>query len=585
MAYKCIYDPLSELMNYFSKNNDMLVEKSDTKKVKLSIEDKLKKRIIDGDKSGIDEDLNEALKKYTAIEIINSLLLEGMKTVGELFGSGQMQLPFVLKSAEFMKASVKYLEPYMEKNVNVSSKGTIILATVKGDVHDIGKNLVDIILTNNGYKVINLGIKCPIESMLNSYNENNADAIGMSGLLVKSTVIMKENLELMNERNLKIPVILGGAALTRRYVEGDLRNLYNGDVYYANDAFDGLKHMENISADNKSSLEEKKVQINFTKSQDKITSKESVQVNESDTKNFINPNVSKENDIPVPPFLGCRTVNDISPDEIYKYINEVALFRGSWNIYKGNKTQDEYDKLIKKEIRPKFNDIKEKAKIDKLINPILIYGYFPAVSEGNKLFILKPKLKNIELHNIWENINPIELNTNLTYKDFEEYVTFDFPRQNKGKFLCISDYIKSKESKMLDIVPFIIVTVGKNATEYTKKLYDNNEYQDYLYFHGFSVEVTEALAEYWHKEIRKELNIHHKDASDIKKLFQQGYQGSRYSFGYPACPNLEDNKQLFKILKPERIGITMTEEWQMVPEQTTNAIILHHPEAKYFFVR
>jgi 5-methyltetrahydrofolate--homocysteine methyltransferase len=607
---KCVYDPLKELMEYYADKKT--VKRDTTNDENLSIEEKLKNRIIDGDKIGIDAELDTALKTYSAIEIINDLLLDGMKVVGELFGSGQMQLPFVLQSAECMKTAVKYLEPFMDKVEGDNSKGTIILATVKGDVHDIGKNLVDIILTNNGYKVINLGIKCAIETMLSAYEEHKADAIGMSGLLVKSTAIMKENLELMNQRGLEIPVILGGAALTKRFVEGDLRALYKGDVYYANDAFDGLKFMEFI-VDHKrkgvrpqlevyidprgrtqlppdSLLQKEKsdlgasmdTSMNLIKKQEHDADFKKEVEYDKERKSFVmKSNVSQDAPVPNPPFFGSKIVEDVRLDKIYDYINEVALFRGSWNVYKGKSSEEEYKELIQKEIVPVFNELKLQAKRGNLLTPKVIYGYFPCQSYDNELIVYKPKgLSGNDLYKEWN----LDFN-NLSLDDLEEWQHFNFPRQNKDRHLCISDFFKAKNTGKLDVVAFQIVTAGEKATEYAQKLYGENRYQDYLYFHGFAVETTEALAEYWHKIVRMELGIADKDSQDIKKIFSQGYQGSRYSFGYPACPNLEDNKQMFEMLRPERIGIELTEEFQMVPEQTTNAIIVHHPEAKYFFVR
>jgi 5-methyltetrahydrofolate--homocysteine methyltransferase len=608
---RCVYDPLQELMEYYA---DKKTEKRDTSNdVNLPIEEKLKNRIIDGDKIGIDSELLEALKKYSALEIINDILLDGMKVVGELFGSGQMQLPFVLQSAECMKTAVAYLEPYMDKVEGDNSKGIVILATVKGDVHDIGKNLVDIILTNNGYKVINLGIKCSIETMLAAYEEHKADAIGMSGLLVKSTAIMKENLELMNQRGLEIPVILGGAALTKRFVEGDLRALYKGDVYYANDAFDGLKFMASIVEHKRKGvrpelpiyidprgrkqlppdmlLEKEKTDIgasmdtslNLIKKQEEDADFKKEIEYDKERKTFIRKsNISTDAPVPVPPFLGSKIVEDIRLDKLYDYINEVALFRGSWNVYKGKSTEEEYKKLIDEQIVPVFNELKLQCKRENLLTPKVIYGYFPCQSYDDELIIYKPKgISEEELHTEWKNFDF----KNLTPDNVEEWQHFNFPRQNKDRHLCISDFFKSKSSGQLDIAAFQIVTVGEKATEHAQKLYGENRYQDYLYFHGFAVETTEALAEYWHKIVRMELGISGKDSPEIKKLFSQGYQGSRYSFGYPACPNLEDNKQMFELLHPERLGVELTEEFQMVPEQTTNAIIVHHPEAKYFFVR
>ncbi|MFA5012820.1 MAG: vitamin B12 dependent-methionine synthase activation domain-containing protein [Ignavibacteria bacterium] len=567
---RCIYDPLQELIVYYGK--DKATVKTNVDESKITIEEKLKQRIIDGDKIGVEKDLDNALKKYSALHIINDHLLEGMKVVGELFGSGQMQLPFVLQSAECMKACVRFLEPYIEKIEGETTKGIMVLATVKGDVHDIGKNLVDIILTNNGFKVINLGIKCSLESMLESYAAEKADAIGMSGLLVKSTAIMKENLEIMNDRNIEFPVILGGAALNKRFVEGELRSMFKGDVYYANDAFDGLKFMNLIMEHKKKGIRPN-LKIYIDPRKDESTNSDKVKPI------ILTKTIKDSSVIPTPPFWGSKIVKDIPIEKAFEYINEVALFRGSWNVYKDrSKSDEEYDKLINSEIRPKLNELKVKAKREKLLTPTVIYGYYPCKSEGNDLIIYKPKdLNSVKLYNQWD--QQIE-NSNL-----QEWVRFSFPRQSKGKFLCISDFFTNINSNKFDVVPFFIVTVGQRATEYAQELYANNQYQEYLYFHGLSVETAEGLAEYWHKIIRKELGIDKKDSDDVNKLFQQGYQGSRYSFGYPACPNLEDNKLLFELLKPERIGITLTEEWQMVPEQSTNAIVTHHPEARYFFIK
>jgi 5-methyltetrahydrofolate--homocysteine methyltransferase len=614
---ECIYDPLTELMAYYADKKD--TKKEEPKKIRLPIEEKLKRRIIDGNKVGIESDLKVALKKHSAIKIINHILLDGMKTVGDLFGSGQMQLPFVLQSAECMKSAVECLEPFMEKADDRSTKGTIILATVKGDVHDIGKNLVDIILSNNGYKVINLGIKCPVDTMISAFNENNADVIGMSGLLVKSTEVMKDNLELLNHRELEIPVILGGAALTKSFVEGNLSDLFKGDVFYANDAFEGLKLMETIILNKKkkrstkldehidtkdrSHEKDKSNELIRKDSRIDVTLDSSIRLKKWDDHDFAfekdnnnynreKPNISKSNvltdvPIPTPPFFGSKIIDNIPLENIYEYINKTALFRGRWKVTKDkSKSEEVYDELLEKEISPKFEELKLKARREHILNPKLIYGYFPCQSDRDDLIVYKPKGINQEsLYNEWDNFQPTELNKNIKIDFLEEWQRFKFPRQKSGKHLCISDFFKSVDSELIDMIAFQIVTVDKDASLYTQKLFESNNYQDYLYFHGFSVEAAEALAEYWHKVIRKELNIHQKDSKNVKKIFKQEYQGSRYSFGYPACPNLEDNIRLFEILKPERIAITLTEEFQMVPEQSTNAIISHHLQAKYFSVR
>ncbi len=576
---KLIYDPLSELIAYFQSNrinNDSSISNED-----LSIEDKLKNRIINGKKIDIEKDLDEALKKYEPFQIINNILLDGMKTVGELFGSGQMQLPFVLQSAETMKKAVSYLEQFMPKE-DQQVKGTLVLATVKGDVHDIGKNLVDIILTNNGYKVINLGIKVPIEEMLDAYKKHNADAIGMSGLLVKSTLIMKENLEIMKEQGLQIPVVLGGAALTRRFVEQDLREIYGGYVFYAQDAIDGLHFMNKLTAGELSfstQVVEKKLvtEANRDNDLDELTGIESkFAMNNPDEQ--IKSNVKILDEVPNPPFWGIKIVENINLEEIFKYVNTTALFRAQWQFKKKGKTDDEYNKLLEETVLPIFENLKKKIITNKLLEPKVVYGYFPCNSEGNDLIIYKPQnINNENLYNEWGN-------SNFDYDDLVEYVRFTFPRQQAKKNLCIADYFLPKSTNKLDVIAIQIVTMGNIASEHSKMLFETNQYQEYLFYHGFSVEATEALAEYWHKVIRTELNIHRNDSDDIYKLFQQGYRGSRYSLGYPACPELKDEEKIFDILKPERIGLQLTEGYQIVPEQSTSAFIVHHPEAKYFFL-
>jgi 5-methyltetrahydrofolate--homocysteine methyltransferase len=575
---KVVYDPLIELIEYYSKAK--AEAKVEEKKFAVSIEEKLKLRIVDGDKIGLQTDLDEALKKYSALDIINKILLDGMKTVGELFGSGQMQLPFVLQSAEVMKNAVSYLEQFMDKTEG-ESKGKIVLATVKGDVHDIGKNLVDIILTNNGFTVYNLGIKCPIETMIEEFDKQNADAIGMSGLLVKSTLIMKENLEIMNEQDLRIPVVLGGAALTRRYVENDLSNIYEGYVSYAADAFDGLRFMGKIKSGDfyeikksiVSNLELNENQLDTLVGSDaKITTFEKENMK-------ISSRITKLEALPKPPFWGVKIVRDIQLDEIFPYINQTALFRGQWQYRKKNKTDEEYQIILEEKVLPVFENLKREIQEKKLLIPEVVYGYFPAKSDGNNIIIYVPKsYDETRIINMWEYYG--EINN----REFKEFLQFEFPRQPDKRHLCIADFITPIESDKFDVIAFQVVTVGKIATEYSQQLFNKDQYTDYLYFHGMSVETAEALAEYWHKKIRQELNIADKDAKDIKKLFQQGYRGSRFSLGYPACPNLEDQAKLFKLLDPSRIDVSLTEEYQMIPEQSTSAIIIHHPEARYFLI-
>lgn len=768
---KLVYDPLVELMAYYADKKSVK-EKVDVST--LTIEERLKQRIIDGDQIGIDDDLAEALKTYDALTIINTLLLDGMKVVGELFGSGQMQLPFVLQSAETMKRAVAYLEQFMEREEE-SQKGTLVLATVKGDVHDIGKNLVDIILTNNGYRVVNLGIKVPVETMLDAAREHRADAIGMSGLLVKSTLIMKENLQLMNGRGIEIPVILGGAALTRRYVEQDLRQIYGPNVSYADDAFAGLRYMQQIvdgtapetaaapaeeaaaapvsteerasadayanarpaaaergavrirpvleeeletlanlmhvlpedlaSADiaelmvaelhedvvgggrirpagdgvveltNISMLPEQwtagagydlvramrrtarserpdtivfvtcdpedeelvrfyrtlgfdQVPVDDPRAivaNDKIDfcietygrepalfiAKDAVRLGETRGSSLgislqlmdeqrdadvpvtaedyetdagvhrlrVTSDVDRNIPVPSPPFFGARVVENVHIEKVFEYINEVALIRGQWQVKKGSRSADEYRRELEEVVHPKLEEMKLRAKRERLLEPKVIYGYYPCRADYNTLVIYRPKgLSGDALTEEWKDVV-------LEEDRLEEWMRYDFPRQSHARHLCISDFFRPVEGKAFDVVAFQIVTMGKRASEYAGELFASNNYADYLYFHGLSVESAEALAEYWHRSVRIELGVAGEDAGDIRRLFSQGYRGSRYSFGYPACPNLEDQSKLFEMLRPQRIGIELSEEFMLDPEQSTSAIIVHHPAAKYFNVR
>jgi 5-methyltetrahydrofolate--homocysteine methyltransferase len=566
----CVYDPLTEFTKLFEGVKSTAKKKASKGE---TVEERLKNHIIDGEKIGLEDELRTALQSYSALDIINNILLEGMKVVGDLFGSGQMQLPFVLQSAEAMKSAVRFLEPFMEKKGGATAKGTMVLATVKGDVHDIGKNLVDIILTNNGYKVHNLGIKQSIESILQAYNEHGADAIGMSGLLVKSTLIMKENLELMNERGIKVPVVLGGAALTRRYVEDDLKALYKGELYYARDAFAGLHTMDKLVSGNGASAstgatdeaaaevaqdvedligEEAKLGIR------KPARPRGVLARPEETKHTTRSNVSADVPIPTPPFYGSRVVEDIDLDEVLAFVNETALFKGQWQFKQGRMPPEEYQSLVAEKVRPIYEELKARSKREKLLVPKVVYGYFRCQSEGNDLIIYD--------------------------ESQNERTRFTFPRQPSGKHFCLADFFASRASGRMDVVAFHLVTVGRRATEHAQELFKSDNYSDYLYFHGLSVEAAEALAEFWHKRIREELGIAGADSPQLAKLFHQQYQGSRYSFGYPACPDLEDQAKLFDLLEPGRIEVELSEEFQLEPEQSTSAIIVHHPEAKYFNV-
>jgi 5-methyltetrahydrofolate--homocysteine methyltransferase len=574
----CTYDPLTEFTKLFEGATSRTVKKDTSD---MPVEERLKSHIIDGEKIGLEDNLKLALEKYSALDIINTILLDGMKTVGELFGSGQMQLPFVLQSAEAMKAAVRFLEPFMEKAGSATEKGTMVLATVKGDVHDIGKNLVDIILTNNGYKVINLGIKQPIEAILQASEEHKADAIGMSGLLVKSTLIMKDNLELMNERGISVPVVLGGAALTRRYVEDDLKSLYAGQLFYARDAFDGLHTMDDlaggvsengakakpvteemVTGSAGSFVEEEPDELVGEDAKLGISKPErprGVTKVAGDTTHTKRSNVRAEVAIPGAPFYGSRVVDDIPLDEVFGYINETALFKGQWQFKQGRRSAEDYRKQVETHVRPAYEELKERSKREELLRARVVYGYFPVQSSGNDLIVYEEDERT-------------------------EAQRFTFPRQPSGKRLCLADYFASVDSGRMDVAAFHLVTMGRRASQYSQELFKGDSYKDYLFFHGLSVESAEALAELWHKRIREELGIADKDAPELTKLFHQGYQGSRFSFGYPACPNLEDQTKLFELLDPSRIDVELTEEFQLDPEQSTSAIIVHHEEAKYFSI-
>jgi 5-methyltetrahydrofolate--homocysteine methyltransferase len=536
----------------------------------LSIEEKLKRHIIDGEKRNLLEHLDEALKTYPALDIINTLLLDGMKVVGELFGSGQMQLPFVLQSAETMKAAVAHLEPHMEK-VEGQSKGKIVLATVRGDVHDIGKNLVDIILTNNGYTVYNLGIKQPINDILYACEQHKAHAIGMSGLLVKSVAVMKENLEELNAKGVAVPVLLGGAALTRDYAEDDLATLYKGPLLYCRDAFEGLHMMDAISGGKTTAV----VTEQRERSQKRKRLRESA-VKPKSLDAAGEHKVDLTNPVPLPPFWGRRVVTDLSPKNLFPFINENALFRGQWGFKQGKLSAEEFERLTEETARPVFEELKKRALAEGFLEPKVVYGYFPVQSDGDDLIVYHT-----------EQFEPLAAEGEHTIRPngpAREWLRFKFPRQEGRRRLCISDFYRSKQSNQFDVLGIQLVTVGDRATEIAEELRKENKYQDYLYLHGFGVESAEALAELWHKRMRQELGFGSEDAPSIRDVFQQGYRGSRYSFGYPACPNLEDRALIAQLLRPDEIGVTLNENFMLVPEQSTDAIVAHHPQAKYFDV-
>jgi 5-methyltetrahydrofolate--homocysteine methyltransferase len=551
---ECTYDPLTEFLQLFEG-----VEVAATRNLRaaglaaLPLEERLQRRIIDGEKVGLDADLDLAMSQgIKPLQIINDHLLEGMKVVGELFGKGEMQLPFVLQSAEVMKSAVAYLEPYMEKTDD-QGRGRMLLATVKGDVHDIGKNLVDIILSNNGYQVVNIGIKQTINQIVDAAQEHNVDAIGMSGLLVKSTVIMKENLEEITARGLdqKWPIVLGGAALTRAFVEQDLAEIFPGEVRYARDAFEGLRLMDAIMAVKRGepgaalpALRERKVK-----------STRNIEINdEIDTKRS---DVALDIDIPKVPFFGSRIVKGIPLADYSGMLDERALFMGQWGL-KG--ARGEYEAMAETEGRPRLRALLNQVQSEGWLEAAVVYGYFPCVSEGNELVILHHEGPD----------------------KGKERTRFSFPRQRRDRRLCISDFFAARDSEKVDVVAFHVVTMGNTISRAAAELFAKNEYREYLELHGLSVQLTEALAEYWHQRIREEMQVRAEDAPDLQGILDQGYRGSRYSFGYPACPDIEQQVQLCELLEPGRIGVELSEEFQLHPEQSTSAIIVHHPEAKYF---
>ncbi len=557
------YDPLQHFLEIFDG-----VTTADTKAeraaelLKLPVSERLQRRIVDGEGKGLTEDLELALADgKPALEIINTDLLEGMKTVGVLFGSGQMQLPFVLQSAEVMKTAVAYLEPYLEKT-DSAGKGTIVLATVKGDVHDIGKNLVDIILTNNGYTVVNLGIKQPITTILEAADEHRADAIGMSGLLVKSTVVMRENLQEMNTRGVaSYPVFLGGAALTRAYVEQDLREIYAGEVRYARDAFEGLRLMDALMAVKRG---EEGAALPAPRER-RVKAKTPASITEEGPEPTTRSDVAVDIDVPTPPFWGDRIVKGIALADVAAYLDERATFMGQWGL-KGSRTGPTYEELIEVEGRPRLRSWLDRIQTEGIAEFAVVYGYWPCYSEGNDLVVLDPGAE----------------------VGAPERHRFTFPRQRRGRHLCLADFFRDRalaQEKGPDVVAFHLCTMGAAVSKATAVLFENNAYRDYLELHGLSVQLTEGLAELWHDRVRADLGFAADNGSIDDMIRDQSYRGSRYSFGYPACPDLEDRAKLVNLLKPERIGVELSEELQLHPEQSTDALIVHHPEAKYFNAR
>ena len=559
------YDPLQAFMALFADRKTTSVKKERP----AEVEKRLSQRIIDGDRQGLEDDLDEAMVKYPPLEIINIHLLDGMKVVGELFGAGKMQLPFVLQSAETMKAAVAHLEPHMEK-VEGQEKGTVVLATVKGDVHDIGKNLVDIILTNNGYKVVNLGIKQPIAAILEAANQNRADAIGMSGLLVKSTVIMRENMEEMTRQGLSTPVMLGGAALTRQYVEEDCSQAYGtGGVAYARDAFDGLHLMDKIvTGEFESHLAERKEKSSGRSERRRkpraLEAMDAVPATlrpvEVEETRLRRNELSKGVDVPKPPFLGPKILEDVPVRALLPFLNDNMLYQFHWGYKKDGRSLDEFLKWANKELKPVLTDLVEETEREQVFMPQAAYGYWPAAGEGNDIVLFEPEDPAIEI------------------------ARFSLPRQRKENGLCIADFLRDVGEEERDVLGLQVVTVGQRASEVARDWFAADRYNDYVRLHGLGVELAEALAEYVHKKIRGELGFGHLDERDRAALIKQGYRGSRYSFGYPACPNVADQSQLLTLLGAEKVGIELGDEDQLWPEQSTSAIVLHHPQARYFNV-
>ncbi|RRQ28743.1 methionine synthase [Rhodococcus sp. Eu-32] len=579
------YDPLQKLMQLFEGVSAASARESRAEELaRLPLFERLERRIVDGERAGLDADLDAAMTEKPPLEIINETLLSGMKTVGELFGSGQMQLPFVLASAEVMKAAVAYLEPHMEATDD-DGKGRIVLGTVKGDVHDIGKNLVDIILSNNGYEVVNLGIKQPISTILEAALDKRADVIGMSGLLVKSTVVMKDNLIELNNKGVaeQFPVLLGGAALTRSYVENDLQDVYEGEVHYARDAFEGLRLMDTImttkrgggpAPDSPEALEAK-AKAEERKARHERSRRIAEQRKAAETPVVVpdRSDVAADIEVPVPPFWGTRIVKGVSLTEYAGLLDERALFLGQWGLRGARKGEGPtYEDLVESEGKPRLRYWLDRLSTDGILaHAALVYGYFPAVSEGDDVVVLtEPE------------------------PDAPERFRFSFPRQQRDRFLCVADFVRSRESArergQVDVLPMNLVTMGQPIADFANQLFASDSYRDYLEVHGIGVQLTEALAEYWHRRVREELklaggtSVAADDPTNPEGFFKLEYRGARYSFGYGACPDLEDRIKLAALLEPERIGVKLSEELQLHPEQSTDAFVLHHPEAKYFNV-
>ncbi|MEL6501599.1 MAG: dihydropteroate synthase, partial [Cyanobacteria bacterium J06623_1] len=581
----CTYDPLTKLTEIFA-GVSAKDARSSASLADLPIDQRLKQHIIDGERIGLEDALKVALDAgYKALEIVNTFLLDGMKVVGELFGSGQMQLPFVLQSAETMKSAVAFLEPYMEKIEGEDEdrgKGKFLIATVKGDVHDIGKNLVDIILTNNGYKVINLGIKQAIEAIVEAYEQHQPDCIAMSGLLVKSTAFMKENLKAFNAKGITVPVILGGAALTPKFVYGDCQDTYQGQVIYGKDAFADLTFMDRLmpAKEQHSWVDSEGFTGEFAQFNQKgrKASKDSDRKpngdgQKSDRSNVINTKrstaVAIDIERPAPPFWGTKIIrsSDLDLEELFWYMDLQALIAGQWQFRKPkDQSREEYDWFLASKVYPILENWKQKIRTEQWLEPTLVYGYFPCAAVGNSVHVYEPSV----------------IEQGLTPKTATPFVTWTFPRQKSMRRLCIADFIRPVEDNQFDVLPMQAVTMGEIATQKAQELYQGNNYTDYLYFHGMAVQLAEALAEWSHARIRRELGYGDLEPDNIRDVLAQRYQGSRYSFGYPACPTVMDQVPQLQLLGCDRIGISIDESEQLYPEQTTTAFVSYHPVARYF---
>ncbi|MBQ6639591.1 MAG: B12-binding domain-containing protein, partial [Saccharopolyspora sp.] len=577
------YDPLQKLMSLFEGKTAASSGASRAEELaKLPLFERLEKRIVDGERNGLEADLDEAMQEKAPLQIVSENLLAGMKVVGDLFGSGQMQLPFVLQSAEVMKSAVAHLEPHMDKD-DTGGKGKLLLATVKGDVHDIGKNLVDIIVSNNGYDVVNIGIKQPVNAILEAADEHKVDVIGLSGLLVKSTVIMKENLEEMNSRGIseKYPVMLGGAALTRSFVENDLDEVFQGDVRYAKDAFEGLNLMDRLMAIKRGDSPEEDEKEQAKKAERKERRERSLRIAEKRKAEegeipdlydeSTRSDVDADSPVPTPPFWGSRVIKGVPTADYLALLDERATFFGQWGLRGSKKGEGKtYEELVESEGRPRLRAwVDELSTVGILQHAAVVYGYFPVVSEGNSLIVLDKE-----------------------EPDSPERTRFTFPRQQRDRRLCLADFYRSREKAeqtgQVDVLPMQLVTMGQPIADYANQLFAKDAYRDYLEIHGMGVQLTEALAEYFHRRVRQELlfssgrAVSEEDPDEVTEFFKLGYRGARFSFGYGACPEIEDRAKIVELLESERIGVELSEEFQLHPEQSTDAIIAHHPEAKYF---